>query len=223
MKKIITKKIESISKNIFEKFKEPISKLVKGQHGVYALYDEGELYYVGKAVDLERRVKQHLKDNHKALWTHFSLFFTEKKEYISIIESIIISIAQPLGNKIKPKGKIDNKDIKLLEKMIKEQQDRERTEMFGRKVVVRPLKNKSQRPSLEGYFKSSRPLKKNYKGKEYTATLLTTGEIKFRGKLYSTPTAAAMQIIESESVKVNGWMFWFVKNDEGNWVKLNDL
>lgn len=221
MKKIIIKKIESISKDIFDKFSEPISKLVKGKHGVYALYDEGDLYYVGRAVDLERRVKQHLKDKHKALWTHFSLFFTEKKEYISIIESIIISIAQPVGNKIKPKGKIDNKDIKVLEKMIKEQQDRERIEMFGKNFTTKSSKNKSNRPSLKGYFKSPHPLKKNYKGKEYTATLLTSGVIKFKGKLYNSPTAAAKQIIDRKTV--NGWTFWFVKDEKGNWVTLNDL
>jgi len=221
MKKIIIKKIESISKDIFDKFSEPISKLVKGKHGVYALYDEGDLYYVGRAVDLERRVKQHLKDKHKALWTHFSLFFTEKKEYISIIESIIISIAQPVGNKIKPRGKIDNKDIKVLEKMIKEQQDRERTEMFGKKFIIKASKNKSKHPSLKGYFKKARPLKKNYKGKEYSATLLPNGTIKFKGKLYTSPTAAAKQIIERKTV--NGWTFWFVEDEEGNWVTLNDL
>ncbi len=221
MEKIITEKIEAISKDIFLKFPKQISELVGGRHGVYALYDEDELYYVGKAVDLKRRVKQHLKDEHKALWTHFSLFFTGKKEYISIIESIIISIAHPQGNKIKPSGKVANKDVKKLEKMIKEQQDRDRSEIFGKSMKVKASKGKSHSSNLKDYFNSPRPLKKNYKGQEYTATLSTSGKIKFKGKIYETPTTAAKMIVDRPTV--NGWTFWFIKNDDGNWIKLSKL
>ncbi len=52
-------------------------------------------------------------------------------------------------------------------------------------------------------------------------TLLPNGTIKFKGKLYTSPTAAAKQIIERKTV--NGWTFWFVEDEEGNWVTLNDL
>ena len=38
------------------------------------MYDGNELYYVGKSTDLEKSLKQHLKDKHFADWLYFSLY-----------------------------------------------------------------------------------------------------------------------------------------------------
>lgn len=90
MKSLFTDKLERVSRDIFEKFPMEIAQLIGQKHGVYALYDEDILYYVGKASDLKRRIKQHLKDKHLAQWTHFSLFLTNKDNFIGEIESILI-------------------------------------------------------------------------------------------------------------------------------------
>ena len=63
MRGLFNRKLEKVSK---ERFPSALSDLVGTSHGVYALYDEDKLYYVGKASDLKRRIKQHLKDRHVA-------------------------------------------------------------------------------------------------------------------------------------------------------------
>ena len=59
-----------------------ITDLIGSSPGIYALYDENELYYVGKSIDLRKRVKQHLRDKHLASWTHFSLYLVRKENHI---------------------------------------------------------------------------------------------------------------------------------------------
>ena len=58
---------EYISKNVFRDHKEIITELIGNSSGIYALYDENELYYVGRASALKKRVNQHLKDRHDSL------------------------------------------------------------------------------------------------------------------------------------------------------------
>lgn len=46
--------LERISVKAFEKYQREITDLVRARHGVYALYKNDRLYYVGLAVDLRR-------------------------------------------------------------------------------------------------------------------------------------------------------------------------
>ena len=83
---ILTQKLESISKKIFERYKKEVLHYIGNKQGVYALYDEKELYYVGRASDPAKRVNDHLKDRHSALWTHFSVYFVKKAQYANDLE-----------------------------------------------------------------------------------------------------------------------------------------
>ena len=55
MQGLFERKLEKISKEIFEKYPSALSDLIGTRHGVYALYDEDKLYYVGKASDLKQK------------------------------------------------------------------------------------------------------------------------------------------------------------------------
>ena len=224
MKKLFSRKLERVSKEIFVRYSEELSDLVGTSNGVYALYDKNELYYVGKASDLKRRIRQHLKDRHLAQWTHFSLFLTDKSAYINDIESVIISVSNPKGNKAKPKGNVDARLKKELKALVKKRQTEEINRLFGSKSRIRKKntkKNVVAQSILKNLFQDSRPLFKEYKGKEYKATLLTSGKIKYKNKLYTSPSGAAHTIVHSGTI--NGWDFWYIKNENGDWVKLSSL
>ena len=224
MSKLFKKKLEKVSREIFERYSKELSELFGSSHGVYALYDDNELYYVGKASDLKRRIRQHLKDRHFALWTHFSLYLTDKSTYINDIESVIISVSNPKGNKVKPKGSADSKLKKELKNLLRKKQTEEIDRILGykkRKETKRVEKNVTAQSVLKNLFNRPKTLYKDYKGKEYKATLLTSGKIKYQGKLYTSPSGAAQQIIDSG--RINGWEFWYIQNEHGNWVKLSSF
>ena len=219
---ILTQKLEGISKKIFEKYKKIIVQHIGNKPGVYALYDEKELYYVGLASDLARRVNYHLKDQHSALWTHFSVYFTKKEQYMRDIEAVIISIAGPKGNTVKPKLGTETKLKDFIRKAIKESHQEELRELgLGGKRKNSLKKKRRNKLDLKNYFEKSKPLMKTYKGRLYKATLLKSGKIKYKKKIYSSPTSAAQEVVQKRSV--NGWIFWFVRDNKNNWVKLSDL
>src|SRR3989442_15481282 len=85
---LVTNKLEMVSKEAFRQHFDLITDLIGDSPGVYALYDDNSLYYVGKSTDLRNRVKQHLRDRHFASWTHFSLYLARKEEHIYEIESL---------------------------------------------------------------------------------------------------------------------------------------
>ena len=133
---ILTQKLESISKKIFERYKKIIIQYIGNKPGVYALYDEKELYYVGRASDLATRVNNHLKDQHFALWTHFSVYFTKKAQYANDIEAVIISIAQPKGNERRPRLGKEKKLKDFIRTAIKESHQEELRELgLGKKRI----------------------------------------------------------------------------------------
>jgi len=224
MKNLFSRKLEKISREIFERYSEELSELIGSSHGVYALYDENELYYIGKASDLKRRIRQHLKDRHVAQWTYFSLFLTNKSAYINDIESVIISVSNPKGNKAKPKGSADAQLKKELKTLVKKRQTEEIDRLlFGSKKLRKKQRAKKVATQLilKNLFKRRMSLYREYKGKEYKATLLTSGKIKYKDKLYTSPSGAAQAIVHSG--QINGWEFWYIQNEDGNWVKLSSL
>ena len=216
MKKLFSRKLEKVSREIFEEFPKALSALIGKSHGIYALYDENELYYVGKASNLKNRIRQHLKDRHLAQWTHFSLYLTSRTTYIDDIESVLISVSDPKGNRNRPRGRADARLKKELKTFVKKMQTDQVNRIFGSK---NRRKNESfGRSILKGYRKT---LYKEYKGKDYQAKLLPSGKIKYKNKLYDSPTGAAKAATGRKTI--NGWKFWYFRNDDGDWKQIHFL
>lgn len=221
---LVTEFFENISWELLEKYPQLVKEMIRGKAGVYALYYDKELYYVGLAVDLLRRLKQHIKDRHGEYWNRFSVYLVSKDEHTKPLESLVLRIAKPEGNGVK--GKLpgaDNKK-KFIEKKIREIDANARAKMMGGAAVRRRIKasvRTAGAKGLQGIIEQRYLLRSIYKGKIYTATLRKDGQINYKGKLYSSPTAAAKMIIKGRAV--NGRKFWKYKNDGGEWVALNHL
>jgi len=228
---IVVGHLEKISSGVFERYPEQITGLTEGTQGVYALYRRQKLYYIGLASDLKRRIKWHLNDKHKGKWDRFSLYIIRKTDHIREVESVVVRIAEPRGNKQRGRLGGSKNLVRKLDAAIKERQKEERRGMLGngkgkatRKKVKKRRKKakgkKAERP-LKGLLRDWQRIYASYKGKEYKAKVLPSGSIKFNGKLYSSPTGAAKTIIERGAV--NGWNFWKYKNKAGNLVAISRL
>ena len=213
--------LENISRNLFRDQSDTITALIGNAPGIYALYDENELYYVGHATDLKRRVNQHLRDRHDAQWMHFSLFLIHREKFIGDIEALLIRIAEPVGNRVKPKRK-DSKILLLrLRVLIKEKQRKELKELTsGRNKKINNSFSGGKR-NLKGLVAKRTTIYNTYKGKEHKAILTPLGKIMYKGKTYTSPTSAALAIIDRKSV--SRWNFWRIKNSASEYVRLGEL
>ena len=84
--------------------KIPHSKSDPNGAGIYALYDNHGLYYVGLTnCSLRSRIQKHTRDRHKDKWERFSWYQIPKLTLTKDIETILLSIIDPKGNKVKGK------------------------------------------------------------------------------------------------------------------------
>lgn len=228
---LVTQSLEHISRDIFSKYSTLITQLIERSSGVYALYDGTELYYVGRATSLRSRVKQHLRDKHDDSWTHFSIFLVSNDDHIGEIESLLIRIAKPRGNSVKPKGRDSKIMHKELQKLIKEKQSEEFNDLFSNKkenkrkkktskANVTKKRNRSSHPeNMVGMVQKRKFLHGEYNGIQYKAVLTPEGYIIYENEKYNKPTTPAKIIVKG---KTNGWHFWRIKNKNNEWVKLKD-
>jgi len=224
---IVVGHLEKISSSIFDKNRGLITEMIKGHYGVYALYRREKLYYVGLATDLRKRINQHLRDRHKAKWTHFSLYILRKTEHLREIEALLMRIADPTGNYRKGKLK-RSKDLRPeLRVRLAEDFKRNMDEILGitrggvKKVKKKTGRRKGKELPLKDLLRNGQGIYANYKGKTYKAVVYSSGLIRFGGKKYSTPSGAGMAIINAGAV--NGWNFWKYKDSSGNLVALKKL
>jgi len=136
--------LESIPGLAFKRFPDVVRELAHGRNGVYALYSGDRLYYVGLARDLRSRLKSHLKDRHAEEWDRFSLYLTEGDEHLKELESLVLRIADPKGNRVK--GKLSGtEDLRpRLMRRIREMQ-RAELDVFGPRTV-RPARTRKEKP-----------------------------------------------------------------------------
>jgi len=219
-KSLVVQSLENVSKVVFRNYAPLITELIGRSPGVYALYDDMGLYYVGKSVDLKGRVHHHLKDRHKASWTHFSLYLFRHEHHVDEIESLLIRIASPKGNRVKPKGRSDGSMLKELKDKVKEQQRQDLDGIFGFKSLVHKKTRKESNVSLGSLVKRNTALFRTYKGKEYKAILTPEGFIRLRGKIYKSPSSAGKSIVRHGC---NGWRFWYLRNENNDIVSLDEL
>jgi hypothetical protein len=222
---LVVNRLENISKDIFRQYYAQITELVGDSPGIYALNDGAELYYVGKSTELRKRVRHHLKDRHLASWTHFSLYLARREEHIHEIESLLVRIANPKGNRVIPRGRSTGTLVKLLKKMVQAKQRQELLGLFGDKRaagrVQRTTREASAAPRLAGLVGKRTKLYRTYNGREYTASLNPQGLINYNGKKYNSATAAAKAIVKRKGA-INGRAFWYIRDANGDWVRLGD-
>lgn len=218
---------------MLEKYQDIIRSYVIGRHGIYALYRNDKLYYVGLASNLRNRLKHHLKDRHAQNWNRFSIYFTISGEHLKDLESLLISVAHPPGNK-QGGNFIRSEDLKRqFRKQISVCQRQELRGLFNEKTKaskVRVVHRDGRKTTLAKYLNKRIHIRFVYKGKLYIAHVRRDGTITFaadsaeakrlQGKEYGSPSMAAAAITKRT---MNGWSSWKYERSPGEWVLIDEL
>jgi hypothetical protein len=216
--------LENVSWRVLEDYSLVAKALTRHKPGVYALYRKGKLYYVGLASSLQGRLKTHLRDRHHGRWDRFSVYLTATDEHIKELESLLLRIVDPVGNRLGGRLRRAVNLRPILNKRIKDQDDDRRALLLGGSVAQRRIRLKTRRGSgtvaLAGLVERRLSLVGHYRGKRYRASLRRDGRISYGKRLYDSPGAAANA---ARGRPTNGWSFWRYRTSDGNWVKLRRL
>jgi hypothetical protein len=145
-------------------------------------------------------------------------------DHIHEIESLLVRIANPKGNRLIPKGRSTGLLAKDLKRLIVTQQKQALQGLFAPKRAVQKVdrRHATGRPaSLIGLVAKTTKLYRTYKGQDYKASLNPAGVITFKGEKYTSPSGAAKALVGPRAV--NGWHFWYIENTAGDWVTLADF
>lgn len=82
-----------------------MKQLLKGVYGVYALFKEDNLYYIGQGDLYQRLLAHYKKDRHKDKWDTFAFAKLKNPELKEELESLLISLTDPPGNRSTPRVK----------------------------------------------------------------------------------------------------------------------
>jgi hypothetical protein len=229
MKSLIAGHLEHISSKVFDDYHDEITRLVAKQHGVYALYKKGRLYYVGLATDLRNRVKYHLKDKHAKKWDTFSLFLIHKTEHLRELEALLIHIAEPKGNMQLGTFAVKNNLKDTLKSLIEAKNQSQLERILGTPKKEKAVAKKHHSAPhtapkglvLHKLLSPGTEIRARYKEKEFSATIDEQGRIVLNGQLYNSPTAAGISVIDRSTV--NGWRFWKYQTPGGKWEAIGEL
>lgn len=225
---LVCQYLEKISRTALEKYQGIIREYVAKRHGVYALYRRDRLYYVGLASNLRIRLRDHLRNRHGQSWDRFSVYLTIGDSHIKELESLVLKIVDPPGNKQVGKfGKAENLKTRFGQ-AIRKLQRQELGELMGgqkRKAPVKatstaPKSRKGRLPVLSKYISTPLMLKAKFKNKTVTARVARNGTIRFAGKTYFSPSLAGKAACNQPC---NGWIFWSYERAPGDWVRLDQL
>ena len=226
---LVCQYLEKISRSVLEKYQGVIREYVAKRHGVYALYRGNRLYYVGLASNLRNRLRHHLRDRHGQSWDHFSVYLTVGNSHIKELESLVLRIVDPPGNKTGGTfGKAENLRNRLSQ-ALRQQLRKEYEDLIGgrkRKTSVKPRatspqNRRGQLPVLSKFISTPLKLKATFKNKSITARVGQNGTIRFAGKTYFSPSLAAAAACDRPTC--NGWTFWRYERAPGDWVRLDQL
>lgn len=214
MNHLVCQHLEDISRQALEKHQRIIKTYVRRRNGVYALYRKGKLYYVGLAKNLRSRLTHHLRDRHSNAWDRFSVYLTIGDHHLRELESLILRIVQPKGNK--QKGKFPkSEDIRC--RFARDVKDRLNYE------VALLLGNQPKQPASPSRGIKLRRMKLRawFKGKKLRAQLLKDGRVRLGGRVYDSLSTAAAKACRR--ISCNGWTFWKYQRSPGEWVTLDHL
>jgi len=223
---LVTQYLERISRDAVEKHQKLFRQYVRHRQGIYALYKDRKLYYVGLAVDLRWRLKQHLRDHHGRSWNRFSVYLTIQERHLKELETLLLRITgKPLGNRVFGKFKDSENLKKRLKNDLRRFHDNEVREFFGQSEEFEDHKSKKRRKGkrasvLADLIPGSMRLRTSLKGKVFKARVRKNGTIRFKSKTFNSLSAAASAACGHPC---DGWYFWKYERGPGDWVKLHEL
>jgi hypothetical protein len=224
---LVCQYLENICRTVLEKHQVIIRAYVWNRHGIYALYRKGCLYYVGLASDLCNRLQCHLTDRHAKSWDRFSVYLTVEHDKIRELESLMLRIVGPSGNK--QTGRFVNAENlgRRFKKDIRDMHRMELNDLIGPHGIKARghLSNGNGSkvhwpPILSEYVSQPMVLKGRVKGRVVHARVLKDGGIQFKGRTYNSPTLAATA---ARGFPFNGWLFWSFEREPGDWAILDTL
>lgn len=222
-KQLVLAHLERVSWEVMDRYPKVLQSQIRGRSGVYALYKKDRLYYAGLASNLSARLKQHLRDRLRGSWDRFSVYLTVRDDHMKELESLILRIAQPSGNRTG--GKFSkSKDLRgELNRLMGEEDADRRALLMGGKLAQRRQRQRTRKvgiSAMKGLLERRRELRGSRSGLTYRAVLRRDGTIKYNGKTYQSPTAAGLAA--SKTIR-NGWSFWRYRDPSGKWVPLRML
>jgi predicted GIY-YIG superfamily endonuclease len=221
---LVSQYLENISREALAKYEDIVRNFVRNRQGIYALFKRGKLYYVGLARNLRSRLQTHLRDHHAESWDRFSVYLTIGDTHTKELESLILRIIKPKGNRQKGKFfQAENLRSKFSSD-IRHIQIAEWKSLVGKigglDDEVR-RKEAGGRGGLAKFINSPMKLRAQFKGKIISARVRQDGIIRFAGKKYNSPSSAACAACKRRTC--NGWTFWKYERAPGDWVRLDNL
>ncbi len=222
---LMVQHLENLSRRVLEDFQDIIREYVRGRRGLYALYRRGKLQYVGLAADLRSRLRAHLRDRHSQSWDGFSLFLTVGSDSLRELEALLIRIARPRGNRSKTKFPRSQDLRRIFRRQIKTRQRAELDALF-----LTPSRGGGKRKEghvgrrgeakLSQYVDSRLLIRMTYKGRVYKARIKSDGWIRFKKRLFRSPSLAAAAVSHRP---MNGWSWWKYQRAPGDWIPIDHL
>ena len=149
---LIKEVVEHLHFESFEFLEEAINDMMKGKPGIYALYDNKKLYYVGLSINLKERVEKHTKDRHVNKWNNFSIYIINKTKFLKDIETILLRVINPPGNTVK--GKIPK--LKSLQKVLKKAAKQKVSEAKKNVKIIHGFQSTKKKDSRKKVAKTRR-------------------------------------------------------------------
>lgn len=97
--KLISAYLEGISLDALFDLYDELKDALQDKPGLYALYKDSNLHYIGMSKNLFGRIDWHRKDHHKGKWNYFSAYILRKSHYSKDMEAVMLRIGDPKGNK----------------------------------------------------------------------------------------------------------------------------
>lgn len=222
---LVSQYLEGISRTALAEYQPFFREQARRRNGVYALYQRKKLYYVGLARDLRGRLKTHLSDKHGESWDRFSMYLTVGDDHIKELESLVLRIVRPTGNRQGGKFAKAQNLRREFTRRVKQDAAVHLSDLLGVESRRQPVVVRSRPASkavLATYVSRPMRLRARYKGKVLKARVLSNGVISFAGKRFQSPSMAACAALPHRRA-INGWHFWTYERAPGDWVRLREL
>jgi len=217
--------LEKVSRSAIEKHQDIIKQFIRKRHGIYALYKNDRLVYVGLASNLKTRLSHHLRDRHATSWNRFSVYITIGDDKLKELETLTLRIATPSNNR--QAGRFAKaEDLKRkFKKFIQQKQKKELNFIFDddiKEVIkkVNTKREKGRKAVLSKYISHPFLIKLKFNNKTFRGKVQKNGVIIVNKKKFTSPSLAAKYIVKYH---VDGWHKWKYERSPGEWVLIDKL